>query len=148
MRELAAIIRVRDRDQRATLENIERTMRPQAALPLVARVSGTVVAEQGERQQMIEPRQLELFTVTDPTRYCIYVEVPDADAPRVLVGTTAQLTVEGLPRPITAKVAHVFRRSVDGLRTVRFDVHSPRAQITPEARVSARIPLARSTTSP
>ena len=127
--------------QRHILERIERTQKPEAGLPLVARVGGTVVTEQGEPGQFVEPSGSEYFTITDPANVWVYVELPDADAERARVGTPARLTVEGVARPVTTKVAYVWRRSENGMRTVRFDVHSPRAAIQPSAVVKAEVQL-------
>ncbi len=121
-----------------TLDRIERTMQPSAALPLATRVPGIVVAEQGAPRGLVEPT--ELFTVTDPTRVMAFVEVPEADA--ITVGMPAKLTVDGVEKPLTAKVSYVFRRADEGMRTIRFDVQS-RAKLTPGAKVTAVISLRR-----
>jgi hypothetical protein len=121
-----------------TLDRIEQTMKPQAALPIVTRVQGVVVAEQGAPRGLIEPG--ELFTVTDPTRVMVFAEVPDADAARLTAGMPAKLTVEGVANPIATKLSYVFRRSDEGMRTVRFDVHSY-AKLKPGAKVGVMIPM-------
>lgn len=127
---------------RPTLARIEQTMKPQLGLPLVARTPGIVVAEQGEQRRMIDPGSgFELFTVTDPAYTWVFIELPNADAARTKVGMAAKLTVEGIARPITAKVAYVYRRSEDGKRTVRFDVYSPRVTLKPDAHVTAELQL-------
>ncbi|HEX5058453.1 MAG TPA: efflux RND transporter periplasmic adaptor subunit [Kofleriaceae bacterium] len=127
---------------RPTLAAIEKKMTPQLALPLVTRTAGIVVAEQGESRRMIDPSsRFELFTITEPAYTWVFVQVPDADAARTQPGTPAKLTVEGITRPIAAKVAYVFRRSEEGKRTVRFDVYSPRVMLPPNARVSAELQL-------
>jgi len=128
---------------RSTLARIEKTRQPQAMLPIVARASGMVVAEQALERQFLDPRSgEELFTISDPHRVWVFVEVPDADVPRVNVGAAAKLSIDGLPSALAAKVGYVFRRSDGGTRTVRFDVTSPRP-IVANARVSAEIELAR-----
>lgn len=127
---------------RPTLARIEQKMEPQLALPIVARTSGIVVAEQGERRGMVDPSsRLELFTITDPAYTWVFVEIADADAARTRAGMAAKLTVDGIARPIAAKVAYVFRRSEEGRRTVRFDVYSPRIILKPNAPVKAELQL-------
>lgn len=121
-----------------TLDRIEQTMRPTAALPLVTRVPGIVVAEQGTPKGLVEPT--EVFTVTDRTRVMVFIEVPATDP--VEVGMPAKLSVEGVPKKISAKVSYVFRRADEGLRTIRFDVQSY-AKLTPGAKVEATISLRR-----
>jgi membrane fusion protein, copper/silver efflux system len=116
------------------LDQIEQRMTPQAGLPIVSRVAGTVVAEQGTRTGFVEPG--ELFTVTDPSHVMVFVEVPEAAQLRV--GMPAKLMIDGVKRPLAAKVSYVFRRADEGLRTVRFDV---RAKLEPGAKVDAVIQL-------
>ena len=121
-----------------TLDRIEHTKKPQAALPIVTRVAGTVVAEQGVPRGLVEPG--ERFTVTDPTRVMAFVEVPEEEAAQVQIGMPAKLTIEGVRKPLASKVSYVFRRSVEGTRTVRFDIHSA-LKLEPGAKVEAVIPL-------
>jgi hypothetical protein len=121
-----------------TLSRIEKTLTPQAALPLITRVPGTVVAEAGEAAQLVEPsRGLELFTITDPAYVWAFVDVPDAYAARLAVGTPAKLTIDGVARPVTAKVAYVYRHSDEGMRKVRFDLRSTSPRIKPDVAVKA-----------
>ena len=124
----------------STLSRIERTFTPQAALPLLARVSGIVVAEAGAPAQLVEPSELELFTITDPAYAWVFVDVPDAFAARLAPGTPATITIEGVARPVTLKVAHVYRHSEDGMRKVRFDLHGPLRSIKPNLPVTAAFP--------
>ena len=127
--------------RQSTLSRIEKTSTPQAALPLIARVSGTVVAEAGLPAQLVEPSTGTIFTITDPAYAWVFVDVPAAHAARLPVGTPARLTIEGIARPVTAKVAHVYRRVEDGMRKVRFDLYSP-PRILPNLLVTAEIPPA------
>ncbi|HEY5923053.1 MAG TPA: efflux RND transporter periplasmic adaptor subunit [Kofleriaceae bacterium] len=119
-----------------TLDRIERTMRPQAALPLATRVAGIVVEERAAARGFVEPG--ELFTVTDPTRVMVFVEVAAVDP--VEVGMPAKLIVDGVAKPMNANVSYVFRRAAEGMRTIRLDVHSF-AKPKPGARVDAVIVL-------
>ena len=127
--------------QQAVLSRIEQTQKPQAALPLVSRVTGTVVAEAGEPAQPFDAASgPTLFTITDPAYSWVFVDVPEAYATTLADGTSATLTIEGLARPVPAKVAHVYRHAEDGMRKVRFDVYSPRMAIKPNLAVKAELP--------
>lgn len=120
------------------LSHIEATLTPQVALPLVARLPGTVVAEAGSAAQLVAPSTgLELFTITDPTYVWVFVDVPDAYAARLAIGTPAKLAIDGVARPVTAKVAYVYRYSDEGMRKVRFELHSAAARIKPDMPVTA-----------
>jgi hypothetical protein len=126
----------------SNLARIEKTLAPEAALPLVARIPGIVVAEQGGARQFVDSSSgRDLFTITDPSYVWVYVDLADADAARVRVGTPAKLRIEGVARPVTANLAYMFRRSNEGMRTVRFDLHSPSVAIVPNAAVTAELAL-------
>jgi hypothetical protein len=123
-----------------TLSHIENTLTPQASLPLIARLPGTVVAEAGSAVQLVAPSTgLELFTITDPSYTWVFVDVPDAYAARLAIGTPAKLTIDGVARPVTANVAYVYRHSEDGMRKVRFDLHSASTRIKPDVQVTAEL---------
>ncbi len=122
----------------STLSHIEKTLTPQASLPLIARIPGTVVAEAGSAAQLVAPSTgLELFTITDPAHIWVFVDVPNAYAARLAIGTPAKLTIDGVARPLTAKVAYVYRYSEDGMRKVRFELHTTSAHIKPDMPVTA-----------
>lgn len=109
---------------RETLAAIERANRPSAVLPIVARVGGVVVAEQGPRAGLTDPWAAgELFTITDPSSTWLYIDVPAADAARVTPKLKARVTVEN-QKPLVADVGYVFRRVEAGLRTIRLELHT------------------------
>ena len=106
------------------LIEIESSGRPQGALPLIARVSGIVVAEPALPGPLVEPNAgTELFTITDPTYGALYVDIAAADAARAQLGMAARVTVDGIAQPVTAPIGYISRRVEDGKRTVRFDLH-------------------------
>lgn len=122
------------------LDQIENQLAPSAPLPLVTRVAGTVVAEHGAPAQLVDPdNSVEYFTVTDPARYWAFVDVPDEHVALLRVGMPATLTVEGAARPLTAKIAYIFRRPDEGMRRLRFDVYSPHVVLKPNAAVHAEL---------
>ena len=119
---------------------IESTGQPQGVLPLIARVTGVVVAEQGLPMQLVDPgADVELFTITDPTYASLYVDVPAADAARAKLGTNARITIDGLVRPVIAPVGYISHRVEDGMRTLRFDLHDPNVRF--EAGKAASVEL-------
>ncbi|HSD91205.1 MAG TPA: efflux RND transporter periplasmic adaptor subunit [Kofleriaceae bacterium] len=126
---------------RQQIARIEQTRRPESALPLIARVPGIVVAEEGSHKQFVEAGSMELFTITEPSYAWVYVDLLAADAARVSVGMPARLTVEGIKQPVTANIAYVYRRVEDGKRAVRFDVFSPYLRIRPDLAVKAELQL-------
>jgi Cu(I)/Ag(I) efflux system membrane fusion protein len=128
--------------RRDMLATIEQTRRPQLALPLIARVTGTVVAENGPRDALADPTAgTELLTITDPSYAVLYVDVPSADAARVELGMIGHVTIAGFAHPIDAPVGYVSRRDDDGKRTVRFDLHVAGAQLVPGAAATVELAL-------
>lgn len=126
--------------RREMLAQIERTRMPQGVLPLIARVSGTVVSEQGRAMQLVDPSSdLEPFTITDPTYAVLYVDVPSADAARVRLGMIGRVTVDGIAKPLPAPVGYISHREEDGMRTLRFDLHHPALQF--KAGTAANVEL-------
>jgi len=121
------------------MQRIESQQRPEAVLPLVSRIAGTVVKEEGSPKGLVEPGPM--FTITDPARAWVFVELDAADAALVHEGAPATLTIEGATRPVTAPIAYVFRRVEDGKRSVRFDIYSPQLAIQPERAVKAELQL-------
>lgn len=130
---------------RALLDRIEQTQQPTGVLPLVVRYPGVVVAEQGERAQLVDAYGgREYFTVTPAAFAWAFVDVREADAPRVKVGTKAQLTIQGVRKPVATPVAYVWHRGEDGMRKVRFDIYNPGMRpVTPNAWVKAELTLER-----
>lgn len=129
---------------RQTLDRIEKTLQPQAALPIVARLPGTIIAEQGPVRGLVDPYAgRELFTITDPSYAYAFVDVGEREASYVRVGAPARIEIEGLAHPLVAKVAYVWRRSEDRMRKVRLDVRAPRVAKLASATVRAELRLER-----
>ena len=110
--------------RREQLAAIQASGRPSAALPLIARVTGTVVAVQGEPKQIVDPNAgLELVTITDPTYAVFYADLDAATADKLALGMTGRVKVAG--RTYTAPIGYIARRADEGKKTVRFDLHDP-----------------------
>jgi hypothetical protein len=131
--------------RREMVLRIEQTMKPQAALPLIAAVSGTVVAERKLASPFVEPTAEDLYTITDPAYAWLYVEIPADDAELARVGMTARVTIEGITRPVSAPIGYISRRATDGKRTVRFNLHAAGLHIPPmvQAKVDLLLQTAR-----
>ncbi len=110
--------------RREQLAAVQASGKPSAELPLIARVTGTVVAVQGEPKQFVEPNAgLELVTVTDPTYAVFYADLDAATVDKLALGMTGRVKVAG--RTYTAPIGYIARRADDGKKTVRFDLHDP-----------------------
>ena len=116
---------------------IEQAQRPSAELPLIARVSGKIVAEAPLAGPLVDPNAgLELLTITDPTYAVMYIDMPVADAARLKLTMPARTTIEGIAKPLTATVGYIARRVEDGTRTVRFDLHDPGLAFKPGVKAA------------
>jgi Cu(I)/Ag(I) efflux system membrane fusion protein len=124
------------------VSQIERTKKPTAALPIIARKTGKVVAEQTGARQLIEASD-DLMTITDPTYASVYVAVPAADAALLAVGQKARVRFANGPKPMTAPIGYIARAAEDGMKTVRVDLHPVRLAMPPNSE--AMIELARKT---
>ena len=128
--------------RREMLAEIEKAMRPQATLPIIARVSGTVVAEKGAAEELVDPTDgVEMFTITDPSYASLYVDVPAAVAARASLGMRGRVTISGMTQPVTAPIGYISRHEEDGKRTVRFDLHAAGVTFAPGAQADVRVAL-------
>jgi hypothetical protein len=110
--------------RREQLAAVQASRHPTAALPLIARVTGTVVAVQGDAKQFVDPNAgLELVTITDPTYAVLYVDFDAATADKLALGATGRVKVAG--HTYAAPIGYIARRAEDGKKTVRFDLHDP-----------------------
>jgi hypothetical protein len=106
-----------------TLTKMQKTGVPERTVPLIARVSGNVVAEEAGR--VVDPTDgVEYFTITDPTKYWLYIEVPADDAARVKVDAATTIMIEGREKPVSGRVGYVYRRVEGGMRSLRIEIQS------------------------
>ena len=125
--------------RREQLAAVQASRRPSAALPLIARVTGTVVAVQGEPKQLVDPNAgLALVTITDPTYAVLYVDIDAAAADRLSLGATGRVKVAG--RTYAAPVGYIAHRAEDGKKTVRFDVHDPGMRFVADTPATVDLP--------
>ncbi len=139
-RERIRLLRWGMRQEQVT--RIERSLKPSAELPIIARVTGRVVVEQGTRRQLLDPSFGDVFTITDPTYASVYVEIPMADAELVKLAMPARAAIGGVAQ--TAPVGYISRSVERGMKTVRVDLHPSRVKMPPT--VDATVELARATT--
>lgn len=126
--------------RREMVAAIEDSGRPQASLPLISRVSGTVVVRKQLDTPFVE-RGDEILTVSTPGSAWLYVDVPADDAALAQLGMTGRVTIDGIARPVTAPIAYVSRRVTDGTRTIRFDLHTPELRFPPTVQAKVELGL-------
>ena len=126
--------------RREMVSAIEESGRPQAWLPLISRVSGTVVVRKKLDTPFVE-RGDEILTVSDPASAWLYVDVPADDAALARLGMTGRVKIDGTARPVTAPIAYISRRVTDGTRTIRFDLHTADLRWPPTVQAKVELPL-------
>ena len=127
--------------RREQLAAVQTSQHPTSELPLIARVTGTVVAVQGEPKQFVDPNAgLELVTITDPTYAVLYVDIDAATVDQLALGMKRNVKVAG--RTYAAPIGYIARRAEDGKKTVRFDLHDPAMRF--RADMPATVDLQRS----
>lgn len=128
---------------RGVIEKVEQTGEPQRTFPVVAPISGTVIAKQAFEGLFIDP-SIELYTISDLSRVWVLADIYEADVAHVRVGSTAKLTVEGGVRPLEAKVAFLEPTIDERTRTrkARFEIADPAVSLMPGAFVTVEIEVA------
>jgi len=126
--------------RREMVSAIEESGRPQAWLPLISRVSGTVVVRKKLDTPIVE-RGDEILTISDPASAWLYVDVPADDAALARLGMTGRVKIDGTARPVTAPIAYISRRVTDGIRTIRFDLHATELRYPPTVQATVELPL-------
>lgn len=123
------------------LTRIEKSMKPSSELPIIARVTGKVVFEQGKTKQLVDPSMGDLFTITDPAYATIYIEIPTADAEAFALGDAARVTLAGAKAPRSGTVGYISRSIERGEKTLRVDLHPYGGRMPPA--VEATVDLGR-----
>ncbi|MCZ7687407.1 MAG: efflux RND transporter periplasmic adaptor subunit [Sandaracinaceae bacterium] len=117
----------------AQISALERRGAPERLVTVSAPRAGTVLRRSVTEGTAVDP-STELFTIADLSRVWALTEVPEVDAPRVRVGSTATLSVpaSGLP-PFEANVSFVYPTLSERTRTLRarFEVANPDGELRP-----------------
>ncbi len=128
---------------RSFIARLERTGRPQRAVPVLAPSSGVITAKQVFEGQQVEPG-MDLFTVTDLSRVWIEADLYESEAARVRVGDEALLTLAQDPGAHRAGRVQFVSPSLDPeTRTlkVRFDFDNPDGMLKPGMYADVRLTL-------
>lgn len=117
----------------AQIAALERRGAPERLVTVSAPRAGTVLRRSVTEGTAVDP-STELFTIADLSRVWALTEIPEVDAPRVRVGSTATLSVpaSGLPT-LEADVSFVYPTLSERTRTLRarFDVENRDGQLRP-----------------
>lgn len=103
----------------AQIQRILTTGRVQRTLMLYSPASGIVIDKRVVQGQAIQPGQA-LYEIADLSTVWVDVQLREADAAAVTTGSTAEITVTGLPaHPIRGRVTYVYPTLDSTARTVR-----------------------------
>lgn len=121
---------------------VEESGEPQRRFPIVAPVSGVVIAKQAFEGLFIDP-SLELYTVSDLSRVWVSADIYESDVADVRLGTEARLTIEGIAEPRTAKIEFLSPTIDERTRTrkARFELTNAEAVVMPGAFVTVEMAI-------
>jgi Cu(I)/Ag(I) efflux system membrane fusion protein len=127
---------------RAEIARLEAAREPRRTFAISASRSGVIVAKQAIQGMYVEP-SMELYMLSDLSRLWVLVDVYEGDLPYVHVGDHAELTVEGVPEPIHARIAFLPPSLDEATRTLkaRFELGNEDGRLRPGAFVSATMDL-------
>jgi Cu(I)/Ag(I) efflux system membrane fusion protein len=127
---------------KSEVARLERTREARRTFPLVAPRSGVVVAKQAIEGMYVD-NSMELYLLSDLSRVWVLADVYERDLGDVKVGDQAELTIEGVPRPVEAKVAFIPPTLAEATRTVkvRFELDNEDRRYRPGAFVSVKMDL-------
>lgn len=121
-------------------QKVEETGEPQRTFPVSAPLSGVVVAKQAFEGLFIDP-SLELYTISDLSHVWVSADIYESDVSDVRIGTEAQLTIEGLSEPLSAKVAFLSPTIDERTRTRKARFELKNAAVMPGAFVTVEMEL-------
>jgi Cu(I)/Ag(I) efflux system membrane fusion protein len=127
----------------SVIAKVEETGAPQRTFPVLAPRSGVVIAKQAFEGLFIDP-SIELYTISDLSRVWVVADIYEGDVAFVKAGSTARLSIEGQPAPITAKVKFLYPTIDEPTRTrkVRFELANRDGLLLPGAFVTVELELA------
>ncbi len=111
-------------------------------LALTSSVSGYVIDRQINPGQQVAAGQSPLYTVTDPRRLWLYVDVPEDSVGRARVGERIEFNVPAYPdRKFSAKITQIGLAVDPGTRRVqvRAEAANPDLALKPEMFARARL---------
>jgi multidrug efflux pump subunit AcrA (membrane-fusion protein) len=115
------------------LANLEQTGLAERVVTLTAPISGYITAKDVSIGQRVEPGR-ELFTVTDLSSVWVEAAFYESEAPAIVIGATATLTLPYDPSlELQGRVAYIYPYLNPDTRTlpVRFDVPNPGLALKP-----------------
>jgi RND family efflux transporter MFP subunit len=125
----------------AQIERLEKTQKPEAQVTLHADASGFVTARNAFPHQKVTP-DTELYTVADLSRVWVLASVFENDAPLVLVGQAATVTVPATNRRIHARVSYILPQIEAQTRTLQVRLELPNAGLALKPEMFVDVELA------
>ncbi len=127
---------------KSQIERLERDLSPTRTFTLAAPRAGVVLARQAYVGSYVEPGT-ELYVISDTSHLWAVIDLRDADARHVRVGTPLKLVVEGRAEPLTSIVDFLPPTIDEGTRTLkaRASIHNPSGDLRPGSFLSATFAL-------
>jgi Cu(I)/Ag(I) efflux system membrane fusion protein len=103
----------------AQIEDVLRSGRARRTLTLYAPVTGVVTEKRVQQGQAIQPGE-QLYTIADLSNVWVDVQLREADATAVRMGSGADIEVAGLPgRPFKGRVTYIYPTLDSTSRAIR-----------------------------
>ena len=116
------------------IQEIERTGKTKKSLPLYAPATGIVLTRNAYSKQRIMP-DTELYTVADLSSIWVLADIYEYEAPEVILGQTAAVTLTYLPgRAFRGKITYIYPQVDPTTRTlkVRIEIPNPNFMLKPD----------------
>jgi RND family efflux transporter MFP subunit len=116
------------------IDELERTGTPQRSVTLLAHASGYVTSKGIFEGQQVDPRMMDLFTITDLSHVWIDADFYEYEANLLRLGQDATLTLTYDPAVrLTGRIAYIYPTLNPDTRTVRvrFDFANPGLRLKP-----------------
>lgn len=117
----------------AEIEAVERGQKPVQYIPLYAPESGAIVSRNAFPGQHVTA-DTDLYTLADLTHVWVMADVFEPDAPRIHIGQSAQVTLQGTGASFTAKVSFLQPQIDPTTRTlkIRLELDNPGMRLRPD----------------
>ena len=125
------------------LDELERTRTPRRTVPLLAPISGFVMAKETFEGQQIDATK-DLFVIVDLSRVWVEADFYQYEAPEVRLGAQARVTSPyDASLSLSGRVSQVYPTLNAESRTlrVRFELPNPRLDLKPEMFVNIEMDL-------
>ena len=137
-----AVIEARQATAQSRLANVERLKQLQAFQRIVAPFDGVITERKAEVGMLVTAGQEPLFTVQDMSRVRVQVNVPQANAAQLVVGSPASLSIpESGAAPVVGEITRLASSIDSSSRTMvaEIELTNPDRRLQPGSYVQVKL---------